>query len=301
MRAVCSPITGKDNCEHVGSIDKSTVIDLYASGYDIDVSSYFKNIEAVEKYQCLDTGLMFFKPDTLSGTGALYEKLQKFDWFYKESKWEYEKAIRFVNVGDRVLDVGCGHGHFLDICNNAGAAALGLEFNKKAYLHANSKGHSVHQESIEKHSSKLDELYDVVCTFQVLEHVVDIKNFVAACLVALKPGGFFVIGVPNNDSFLKFAKTNCLNMPPHHMSLWNRKSLESLPKFMDCKLHSIEIEPLKEISWYQAVMEEHYIPNKLIKSFFYRIGGSRIFNRYIRDNSNSIAGHTILAVYQKDL
>jgi len=299
MITIYSPLTAKSNCKHIESIDKNVINDLYISSYDIDVSCYFEHVSSVEKYLCLDTQLEFFKPDNLAGNSELYEKLQKFDWFYKESKWEYENAVRFINPNFRVLDVGCGHGHFLRLCSNIEANAVGLEFNEQAYLYTKSEKLEVYQQSIEDHSINLSQLYDVVCAFQVLEHVVDISGFISACLASLKPGGFFIVGVPNNDAFLKFDKTNCLNLPPHHMSLWGRKSLTSLPRYFDCELHSIEVEPLNEVDWFQAVMEKRYITNRFVKSLFYRIGGSKLFKRFITDNSDSIAGHTILAVFQK--
>ena len=298
MNEVRSPLTG-GKCEHLESIDKKIINNLYRSSYDIDVSHYFNNIHCIEKYICLDTGLEFFYPIDIAGTEELYEKLQKFDWFYKESKWEYKQSLRFVSAETNVLDVGCGYGHFLQACMDKGANTVGLEFNEKACIHAKSKKHTVYQQSIEEHSIEAKSFYDVVCTFQVLEHVVDINSFISSCLAVLKSGGFFVVGVPNNDAFIRHDTVNALNLPPHHMSHWGRDSLESLPKYFDCEFHSIDIEPLAETDWFQQVMERRYISNRFVKSIYYRLGFASVFKKFIKDNAKTIAGHTILAIYQK--
>jgi len=294
-----SPLTGLNNCKCIETISSAHLIELYKSSYNVDVEDHFKGIESIYKYKCLDTGLDFFVPSSVAGTEELYESLQEFEWFYKENKWEYEKATRFVKPGYKVLDVGCGHGHFLNICNDLGAESFGLEFNERAVLAATNNGLNVFQESIESHSSKSKEKYDLVCTFQVLEHVTDINSFLTSCLKVVKPGGLFLVGVPNNDSFLKFAKTNCLNMPPHHMSLWTSESLESVQRYYKCELHSIETEPLHEADWFQAVMEERYITSRIAKLLYYRFGARKVFSKFVNENAKSIAGHTILAVYTK--
>ena len=76
--------------------------------------------------------------------------------------------------------------------------------------------------------------YDVVCSFQVLEHVSDIQGFLAGCLRALKTGGLLIICVPSFDSYLRYQTNALLNLPPHHLSHWSDQCLRRIAQFSRC-------------------------------------------------------------------
>ena len=59
----------------------------------------------------------------------------------------------------------------------------------------------------------------------------------------LKVGGKLFISVPNNNSFLGLDHLNVLNQPPHHMGLWDRKSLYHLQRFFPLRLDDLFLEP----------------------------------------------------------
>ena len=70
-------------------------------------------------------------------------------------------------------------------------------------------------------------------------------DFIKDSLLALKPNGKLIIGVPNNNPFLFVNdKYHTLNLPPHHAGLWNKKSLKSLEQIFNIELVSLQYEPL---------------------------------------------------------
>jgi SAM-dependent methyltransferase len=117
-------------------------------------------------------------------------------------------------------------------------------------------------------------------------------------LRVLKPGGLLIYGVPNDDGFLRFADAP-LNGPPHHMGLWTRRSLSALTSLFPIDVRSFDVEPLDELEWYQAVMEERYLPKKWQRRVYHRLGGPALFKSFLRENAATIAGHTILVVYER--
>jgi 2-polyprenyl-3-methyl-5-hydroxy-6-metoxy-1,4-benzoquinol methylase len=89
-----------------------------------------------------------------------------------------------------------------------------LELNEKAIQTGRAKGLDVHADTIQDFARTHQNAFDVVCYFQVLEHITDVQSFVQASVDALKPGGKLIICVPNNEGFLKYDKHNLLNQPP---------------------------------------------------------------------------------------
>lgn len=294
-----SPLDGISPTRLVAAIKVSPIVQGYADQYKIDVSAYFTGRTEIEIRECTRTGYRFFFPFELVGKESLYRHLQTFDWNYKAEKWEYSVALRSVKPNAAVLDVGCGEGAFLKSALSQGARVRGLELNSDAAAKAAEHGIPVSGEMIESHADQNPATYDVIASFQVLEHVPNVQSFIAGCVKALKPGGTLIFGVPNNDGFLKFADTAVLNAPPHHMGLWTRRSLSALPDIFPLELQSLEIEPLAESGWYQAVMERRYLKGRIARFFYYKLGFAQIFKNYVEENADGIAGHTVLATYRK--
>lgn len=300
LRAL-SPLLEKEiDCRLVRTIPASTLRDAYLREYRYDAKAEFDGVDEVRLLECPETGLRFFTPASLAGREGLYRQLQTFDWNYKEAKWEHDDALRSVQAGQRVLDVGCGKAAFLHRCRSErNALPTGLEFNASAAQAGRDRGVEVATETIEAHAERRPGHYDVVASFQVLEHVTNPASFVRACVRALKPGGSLLLGVPNHDSFLGLVETDWLDMPPHHMSLWSRTCLEGLGARFGVTHVATWLEPLQELDWYQSIQERRHLRGWLQRQLYYRLGFNRFFRRFLAEAAPTIAGHTILARFVK--
>ena len=225
-----SPLTNSTNIKLERSIKTALIIDKWQKD-GIDVSRFFVNLDEIKLYRCLDSGYRFFYPFNLEGDNQFYQDLQKFPWYYFDWKWEYNIALKQIKPGDKVLEIGCGDGSFLKKLSEKNIKVRGLEFNEEAIKKCRERGLNVTGETIQEHAQNHKNEYDVTCSFQVMEHIADIKNALTASLGVLKKGGKLIISVPNNDSFLGKDKFNLMNLPPHHMGLWDEKSLKNLEKF----------------------------------------------------------------------
>ncbi len=294
-----SPLTGRrDAATLVKSMPSAEIVRRYREAFGYDAAHSFAGVPEVGQYQCGDTGYGFFFPFSMAGDESLYRTLEKNDWNYKEDKWEHDAALAHVSPGWRVLDVGCGRGSFLHKAQALGARVTGIELNRSAAAAARARGIEVVEGLLQAHARERPGYYDVVASFQVLEHVADPRTFVEDCIRALRPRGRLILGVPNNDGFLRYADAP-LNGPPHHMGLWNRRSLGALAQLFPLDPRSFEVEPLAEVDWYQAVMERHYLRGRWQRSLYYRLGGARVVKRYLAENAATIAGHTLLAVFDR--
>lgn len=240
-----SPLTATGNTTLTDTFYKKDIIRLYKDQLDMDVASYFSAGETYFLYQCNQTGYRFYHPKGMDGDGAFYAALQKKlgNDYYHDWKFENQIAYDLIQPGDKVLDIGCGIGKFLMKARDKAANVTGLELNEKAVDVCRQNGLAVYNELIGDHATHKEAYYDVVCMFQVLEHIYDVNVFLKDSLKVLKPGGKLVIGVPNNEPYFQSYDKYCtLNQPPHHMGLWNKNVFEKTAQLFNLKLQQVQYD-----------------------------------------------------------
>jgi len=235
----------------LGSMSTNQIIGQWADIYHMDVSHMFIGHDQVRLYHCDSCGLEFYNP-LVSGDADFYLQLQAFDWYYMRDKWDYHTALKDIKKTDRILEIGCGTGHFIKILREKRIDVIGIELNEAAVNYAQTKGMPIYLKTLEGLVKDKPELFDDICLFQVLEHVENPREFIELCLKLLKPFGRLIITVPNNAGFIRRARNNLLNQPPHHLTLWSKTVFEFIAKKRGLKLRSVRYEPLADyhINWY---------------------------------------------------
>ncbi|HUS02522.1 MAG TPA: class I SAM-dependent methyltransferase [Chitinophagaceae bacterium] len=295
---VKSPVTLSNNTKLIETIPVKTIIEQYRSLLDMDVSNYFTGLDNIYMYECLDTGFRFYYPENIFGDEAFYAELQKKDFYYNPWIWENKAALNNIKPGSKILEVGCGTGSFLQVMQKKGFDCTGVELNQSAVDVCRQKGLNVFKQLLEEHVIEHSEMYDVVCSFQVLEHVYDVHSFITSSLKCLKPGGKLIMAVPNNNPwFLKYDKLNTLNMPPHHSGLWNKETFLQLPRFFPVKVIRILIEPIYDRMPFLYVYLKHFKLNLLYKIFKSIPPG--ITNRGLLPLKWFVKGKCVLAIFEK--
>jgi SAM-dependent methyltransferase len=219
-------------------------VELYGKVQQELVRHELQGISWIHVYHCRSCCLCFFEPKT-PGSPEFYASLQSFEWYYLKDKAEYEMAIKWIPSNARVLEVGCGVGWFAKRLHLS--QYTGLEYSESAAEEARTGGLDVRTQSVQEHSLAHKSAYQVVCAFQVLEHVPDPASFIAACVDCLEPGGLLIYAVPSDDSYLQFLQNAALNLPPHHLTRWPDKTLEAIPTYFPVSLVAIEHEVVSDI------------------------------------------------------
>lgn len=245
-----SPVTNTENVRFLKSVPTSAIIKKYAKELKIDVSRFFET-DTIQIFECLDTGYKFYYPYNISGDDKLYEDLQKIGGYYSTWKWEHDMAFAQIKTDDKVLEVGCGDGGFISKLKAAKINCYGLELNKKAVEVCRKKGLAVADELLEEHKVNHSNFYDVVCSFQVLEHISDVRSYINDSIDVTKVGGKIIFGVPNNNPFIyKRDVYHTLNLPPHHMGLWSEEAFKKLENYYNMKLVDVKVDQLTEVRQY---------------------------------------------------
>jgi 2-polyprenyl-3-methyl-5-hydroxy-6-metoxy-1,4-benzoquinol methylase len=187
-------LSGTKMKKHIRNISSESIIKMYKDIFNIDVASYLSNIENIALWEDMESGLKFFDPP-VSGDSLFYEQLEKFEWYYMDWKWEYEASLKYIQSSDSVLEIGSGKGAFLSALKKKGIKSYGMEYNKKQLLESKEKGLIVYHDTIESHSIKYPESYDVIVSFQVMEHIPNVESIILNSLKLLKKGGKLIISV----------------------------------------------------------------------------------------------------------
>jgi len=151
---------------------------------------------------CKDCGSMFRHP-TLSANDyiSLYEQAPSTVWVdngVERNDFTTIYAYLKSNVGDSILDVGCYTGNFLVGVSNK-FKKFGIEPSDLASREAASKGISILGKTLNDLDS--DQVFDVVVAIDVIEHVLDVENFLSQALAHVKENGLLVISTGNPGCF----------------------------------------------------------------------------------------------------
>ena len=238
-----SPLTDSQDITLLKTIPTKQLIQDWKNSLEINITEEVDEHENIYLYKCNETQLKFFTPSETVGSGKLYEQLQKFKWYYMPQKWEHKVALKDLSKCKDVLEIGSASGHFVKSAIDKGFNIKGIELNEAAVAAAQRKGLPVKRLDLEEAAKLYRESLDAVCSFQVLEHVPNPKEFIDWSIQMLKPGGKLIYCVPNSESFLKY-QYNLLDMPPHHMLQWSKESFKALEKLFPVKLDKVVYEPL---------------------------------------------------------
>jgi SAM-dependent methyltransferase len=107
-------------------------------------------------------------------------------------------------AGARVLDFGCGSGEGTAAMARSAASILGVDVAPDAIAHARERnaGENIAYETIAGPVAAPDDSFDVVCSFQVLEHVEDPDAYLAEARRLLRPGGELLLATPDRRTRL---------------------------------------------------------------------------------------------------
>jgi len=297
------PLCETQKLKLIETIKKEDILKLYKKLTSKDLSYLLnRNLKYLE---CQNCKLRFYDP-LITGDENFYNALQKFSWYYMDEKEEYHIAKKYIGENSNVLEVGSGKGAFAK--HIATKKYVGLDFSKHAKELAAKNGIKIENQMIHAHAGDHQGSYDVVVSFQVLEHVSDPKGFIEDKIKALKIGGRLIIAVPTENSFLKYLTNAALNMPPHHVTRWSDDTFNFVAKKYNLKIIDLYHEKVQSVHknlYLTTLLQCLVLKHKMIDLSFKRKLISKVAGLVSRFLNEALVeemlpnGHTVLVVMEK--
>jgi 2-polyprenyl-3-methyl-5-hydroxy-6-metoxy-1,4-benzoquinol methylase len=236
MARAC-PLCGSESTAIVGQLTRRDLTTLWNRSLGIDPAAWIAT-PTIDSQHCEACDLRYVD-DALAGPEEMYRLLEKLPWYYLENKPEFDIARRHLAGAERVLEVGAGAGAFGRLLAGQGSY-VGLEFNSSAVEQAVASGLDVRRESLAEHLASEPGTYDAVVTFQVMEHVPAVGQFIRECRRCLRPGGRLIVSVPGHDGFMGSELNNILDLPPHHITQWSDRTMAAVASEFDFTLVALD-------------------------------------------------------------
>ena len=251
-------------------------------------------------FECSDCGLLFLNPQptpeelaahypsgyySLEGDrpGDLRDE-QFYEALYGRNS-SLLKRIRFSpyrlvlrtmigRAGQRMLDVGCGSGHFLAMAKRVlNVETYGVELFGFDAAFAEKNNLKIFQGTLQQ-AAFPDQFFDVITLNHVFEHIADPRSALRELRRILKDGGTLILAVPQKACVLYwlFGKSWVQLDIPRHLFVPSRKNLEALAISLGFKLRGVRYNGR---------------PEPMLDTIFYWQNGIRGRKRYLPEHKSS--------------
>lgn len=186
-----------------------------------------KRVNHLEKYskdylvQCGDCSFVFAERiPTTTELIAHYDSYGRNDYLSPITVKRFHEILDFLEPyrkTNNLIDVGCGIGHFLNIAKERGWNVYGTEFTNEAMKICQAKGISMQQGVLNPENYKKD-FFDVIVSFEVIEHINNPLEEVNNFNKILRSGGAVYLTTPNFNSISRYLlkeKWSVIEYPEH--------------------------------------------------------------------------------------
>jgi SAM-dependent methyltransferase len=160
---------------------------------------------------------------------VVYQQMAELDdrhWWYRARRRILAELIRRegqLPPNAQILEIGCGTGHNLAMLGQFGHVdALELDDEMRA-LSEKRLGRKIMRSPLPELAEVPDRHYDLIGTFDVIEHIDDDAAALAAIATKLKPGGKFMMAVPAHQWMW-----TAHDVANHHKRRYSKRALKAL-------------------------------------------------------------------------
>ncbi|MEO6883794.1 MAG: class I SAM-dependent methyltransferase [Bacteroidia bacterium] len=189
-----------------------------------------ENYQHAYLVQCQKCNFVFGKriPETTELI-AHYQKYKRGGEISAITIKRYEElldAFEKYRKTNKILDIGCGDGYFLEVAKKRGWQTFGTEFTDEAMETCVKKGITIHQGILNSANYSKDN-FDVITSFEVIEHINNPQSELENIREILRLGGLFYFTTPNFNSISRLVLKQNWNVIeyPEHLSYYTPKTI----------------------------------------------------------------------------
>ncbi|MEC8984278.1 MAG: class I SAM-dependent methyltransferase, partial [Candidatus Neomarinimicrobiota bacterium] len=240
---------------------------------------YLISGEKFDIVECLTCTLRITSPFPSADTIGDYYNSKDYISHSDESKGLFDLIYKFVrlhmldkkrkliekssgNRNGKLLDIGCGAGHFLNAMKKTGWNVQGVDVSEKAReLVSNSFNLDV-KSPLDWLNS--DEKYDVITCWHSLEHIHEPWIYLDKIRTHLNPDGVLVVALPNYNSTdaKRYGSSWAAYDTPRHLYHFTIESMEKIASLCDFSIQSMH--RMNFDSFYVSILSAKHMG----KSFF---------------------------------
>lgn len=176
-------------------------------------------------------------------------------------------ARRLLKQIDHVkhLDVGCATGTNVQIFAELGLDACGVDPSEQPILLGQNAGRKLFKGTLDEVNFP-SESFDLISSYEVIEHIPTPVEFLREITRVLKPGGVLILGTGNFDSWtrrLRRDRWDFFNLIEHggHICFYSPNTFKKIAPMMKLQLvkantYSLRFFEKEEVSWFTYRMSK---------------------------------------------
>jgi len=193
--------------------------------------------------------LLFYTDPFVAGTSQFYSQIYSSSEKYPSWRWDYTKTLKALEkicVGKKnflLLEIGAGIGEFLikipeKILPRKNIFSCEIsQIGKKALKE---KGVTNYEDFI-----KVKKKFDILCIFETIEHLDMLSKMFKKIEKTLSKDGHLFLSTTTQKTIRFFEqKGSGLDLPPTHLTCWNKKSFEIFAKKYGFKIIERKLKTL---------------------------------------------------------
>ena len=191
--------------------------------------------------ECQTCGFVFFNESNQPDLTKLYTE----DYFHggeytdylgeepalrRSMKRHLDQMARYQTASDRLLEVGCAYGFFLNEAKSRYSEVIGIDIAEEAVSHAKQNLEiQAHTGDFTAHPFT-QASFDTICLWDTIEHLPNPDQFGQRALDLLKPGGHVFLTTGDISAFnARLRGRNWRQIhPPTHVSYFSRATMKRM-------------------------------------------------------------------------
>lgn len=234
--------------------------------------------------ECRNCGMLYMTPrPTIDILGEFYSNSTNYKFFndyifpasmearrHKIFIPRVNKVLEICNKynvkTDKILEIGTGFGLFCEEIakKNIFKDIVGIEASNSLSETCTEKGFRVYNGILEE--LEINETFDVIVSFEVIEHIFNPGNFLERSNELLNKSGILMLTFPNYNGFdVGILRENSLSVDHEHLNYFNEKAISIILENNGFSVLSVETPGQLDLELVRkAILNNNFKPNSFI-------------------------------------